>query len=187
MGRRAGFLFIAGGAALTAIALSTLLTGGSANPGRPPPTDRRDTTAQAPPTALRRCGRPPRPDLPTGTPRSLPTSTALAGRADDFVESIGVNVHLAYTSTPYARYDLVEQKLRELGVRYIRDGIAQNKPEVYEALRGLASCGIRLDLLVGDPLERFGGGSLAEQLGLAKKELKRVVVSLEGPNEFDGQ
>src|SRR4051794_28615698 len=47
-----------------------------------------------------------------------------ARRADDFVNSVGVNVHLGYTNTPYRRHDLVQKKLRELGVRYIRDGLS---------------------------------------------------------------
>src|SRR2546430_10994083 len=77
-------------------------------------------------------------------------------RADDFVESVGVNVHLGYADTPYGRQDIVKAKLLELGVRYIRDGLTPGKPAVYRAWRELASRGIRLDLIAGDPLRRGG-------------------------------
>ncbi len=47
-----------------------------------------------------------------------------AKSADAFVDSIGVNTHLDYTESPYARFnDLIKPKLKELGVRHIRDGV----------------------------------------------------------------
>ena len=43
--------------------------------------------------------------------------------ADAFVNSVGVNVHLHYTDTSYAKFDAVEEAVRDLGVRHIRDGL----------------------------------------------------------------
>jgi hypothetical protein len=107
--------------------------------------------------------------------------------ADDFVDSVGVNVHLGYADTAYGRHDIVEKKLRELGVRYIRDGLSPGQPTVHRAWRALASHGIRVDLIAGDPLRRFGTGPLEDQLAIVKHELRGAVVSLEGPNEYDNQ
>jgi hypothetical protein len=108
-------------------------------------------------------------------------------RAGDFVDSVGVNVHLGYADTPYGHRDIVKAKLLELGVRYIRDGLNPGQPAVYHAWRDLASRGIRLDLIAGDPLRRGGIGPIKDQLAIVKGELLHAVASLEGPNEYDNQ
>ncbi len=114
------------------------------------------------------------------TPRARP--------ADAFVDSIGVNVHLGYTDTPYRRYDEIQKKLIRLGVRHVRDGINPGQAFVYEAWRSLASCGIKLDLIIGDPLQRHGIGPLESQLDLVKQaRLQGALASIEGPNEYDIQ
>jgi hypothetical protein len=109
--------------------------------------------------------------------------------ADAFVESVGVNVHLGYTDSPYDREGVIRDKLLDLGVRYVRDGISQGRPDVYRRLRELAQHGIRANVIVGDPLERWGVGPLDAQLDLIARELAPAgaVASLEGPNEFDIQ
>lgn len=121
---------------------------------------------------------------PSPPPPVTPPATM---RADDFVESVGVNVHLGYAETPYGRQDIVKGKLLELGVRYIRDGLNPGLPAVYRAWRTLASRGIRLDLIAGDPLRRGGIGPLKDQLAIVKRDLSHSVASLEGPNEYDIQ
>jgi hypothetical protein len=120
---------------------------------------------------------------------AAPTAWAAPARpADDFVESVGVNVHLSYdSSSPYRNYPMVEQKLSELGVRYIRDGIHPGQPFQYQELRRLADRGIRTDVIVGDPLQRWGIGPLPTQLALIKSQLGGAVASLEAPNEYDNQ
>src|SRR5207302_3760619 len=45
--------------------------------------------------------------------------SALSSR--DFVQSIGVNVHLSYMNTPYANVGIVESSLAYLGVSSVRD------------------------------------------------------------------
>jgi hypothetical protein len=121
-------------------------------------------------------------------------STSDAGAApmparpsDAFVESVGVNVHLGYTDTPYREEAAVRDRLLELGVRYVRDGIAQKRPDVYRRMRELARHGVRTNLIVGDPLQRWDIGPLDAQLDLIAGELAPagVVASLEGPNEYD--
>ena len=50
-----------------------------------------------------------------------------AKRADAFVETIGVNVHLNYLNTAYANYkEVIKPRLQELGIRHIRDGAYQD-------------------------------------------------------------
>jgi hypothetical protein len=100
-----------------------------------------------------------------------------------------VNVHLGYTDSPYEREAAIRDRLLDLGVRYVRDGISQGRPDVYHRLRELAQHGIRANLIVGDPLQRWGVGPLDAQLDLIANELASAgaVASLEGPNEYDIQ
>ncbi|HSS04167.1 MAG TPA: hypothetical protein VLK89_03125, partial [Solirubrobacterales bacterium] len=115
------------------------------------------------------------------------TAGVPAQSADSFVDSVGVNVHLGYTDTAYGQFGQIRQKLDELGVRYVRDGISQGRPDVYSEFRTLAGDGIKLDAIVGDPLQRWGVGPLDQQLDLIDRELGPAVASLEGPNEYDIQ
>ena len=115
-------------------------------------------------------------------------SAAVTARpSDSFVESVGVNVHLGYSDTVYGQFDRIRSSLRGLGIRYVRDGIAQNRPDVYSRFRTLATDGIKLNAIVGDSLQRWGVGTLDQQLNTIEKELRTSVVSLEGPNEYDIQ
>ena len=67
--------------------------------------------------------------------------------ADSFVDSIGVNVHLTYGGTPYERFeDLIKPKLKESGIRHIRDG-AYQESDFFHKVKSLASDGIPLLLL----------------------------------------
>ena len=123
------------------------------------------------------------------TAASPATAEATPARAaDGFVDSIGVNVHLSYNQTPYARHDIVQRKLQRLGVRYVRDHLFPNRPDMYKAFKSLASCGIKANLIVGDPLRRWTIGSIPSQLRIISKEnLGEAIESLEGPNEYDLQ
>lgn len=65
--------------------------------------------------------------------------------AEAFVEAVGVNVHLHYDFTPYKeRFDLVQDRLRELGVRHLRDGLIDTAwPDYYARHEALAADGMR--------------------------------------------
>jgi hypothetical protein len=114
-------------------------------------------------------------------------ATTQARPADAVVESIGVNTHLGYTDTPYDDFAMVEQRLRELGIRYIREGVSLERPDVYSRLRTLAGDGIHLDAIAGDPLGRWNMGTIDQQLDLIEGELGGSAISIEGPNEYDLQ
>jgi hypothetical protein len=110
-----------------------------------------------------------------------------ARAADGVVESIGVNTHLGYTDTPYDDFAMVQQRLGELGIRYIREGVSLRRPDVYSRLRTLAADGVHLDVIAGDPLQRWNIGTIDEQLEMIETELLSSVASIEGPNEYDIQ
>lgn len=100
-----------------------------------------------------------------------------AKKADAFVDSIGVNTHLTYGNTPYARFnDLIKPKLQELGVRHIRDG-GYNDPNFFNKLKNLASVGIKSDII-------FSGNSMDEVLYVVKS-MGGAIEAVEGPNESD--
>lgn len=104
--------------------------------------------------------------------------------ADSFVESIGVNTHFSYDDTVYAsRFDEVKQKLAELGIRHIREGLEPNRPDQYQELNSLASAGIESTLILGDP----GGGpaGLEELISTLRANVRGATEAVEGPNEYD--
>jgi hypothetical protein len=117
---------------------------------------------------------------------SAPTPVRAAA-ADDVVESIGVNTHINYSDTNYNDFSMVRQRLGELGIRYIRDHISLGRPDVYTRMRQLAADGIHLDVIAGDPLQRWQIGTIDQQLDLIQTELPSAVISIEGPNEYDIQ
>jgi hypothetical protein len=70
----------------------------------------------------------------------------VARPADSFVESVGVNTHLGYTDTIYREFDnIIKPRLRELGVRHIRDGTWNSN--VLARYRELHQGGIRVLLI----------------------------------------
>ncbi len=106
-----------------------------------------------------------------------------ARSAASFVDSVGVNVHMYYETTPYRESTLVADKLAALGVRHVRDGLVTNRPDHYAALRALAARGIKSNLIMGRPGHRHG--TLDELLRTLQGELLGAVESVEGPNEYD--
>ena len=49
-----------------------------------------------------------------------------AKQADSFVDSIGINIKLNYTDTPYGNFPMVEQVLQQAGIRHVRGGVDPN-------------------------------------------------------------
>lgn len=115
-----------------------------------------------------------------------------ARRARDFIDSIGVNVHLGYTDTPYWDFDLVRSRLLELGVHHVRDGLPAPEslevPDtVSERLQELGKLGIRSTLIVGyEPSLPDLEGDLPVRLGRAL-ELADALAAIESTNEPDIQ
>jgi len=78
------------------------------------------------------------------------SGTEKARRADDFVDSVGVNVHLQYYWTLYGtNFAAVQTLLTGLGVRHVRDGVSPGWTNLCSEFSQLASHGIRGDFIVG--------------------------------------
>src|SRR5581483_2418501 len=71
-------------------------------------------------------------------------------------------------------------RLRELGVRQLRDGVPKDAPKLAAALRTAASFGTRLTLLAGDLRLRP-----ADAVKAADRAVGPAVFAFEGPNEID--
>lgn len=100
-----------------------------------------------------------------------------AQSADLFVDSLGVNTHLTYTDTAYGKFDnLIKPKLRELGIRHIRDGGYQD-PTFFNKIKELNRYGIKT-------LLTFAANPPEEVVATAKT-LKGALVAVEGANESD--
>jgi hypothetical protein len=99
--------------------------------------------------------------------------------ADTFIDSIGIATHLRYTDTSYGRYeDVVEPRLRELGIRHIRDG--GNNADMSAKMQRLATFGIK-STLVMDPRDNITPDNAVAQI----KQALPAVEAVEGPNEWD--
>jgi hypothetical protein len=107
-----------------------------------------------------------------------------ARSADSFVDSIGVNTHTFFDDTAYySQFDLVTQRLAELGVRHVREELVPDRPDQYERLGQLAAIGIASDLILGDPSD--GAEQLDVLTSILRSDLNGAVDAVEGPNEFD--
>ena len=94
-----------------------------------------------------------------------------AGRADDFVDAIGVATHWNYLDTPYGNFERAAPLLNELGVRHVRDDLQPRERELWEKY------GIRTTTL-------FGPGDVAAQVEQIESS-RQWIAMIEGPNEVD--
>jgi hypothetical protein len=108
------------------------------------------------------------------------TAAKSARSVHSFVDSIGINVHLSYLDTVYARYeDLVKPKLKELGIRHIRDNGSYAQAQLNK-LSNLATRGIKSTVIL-DPTD-IGKASNAVNI---VKAVADAIEAVEGPNEWD--
>jgi hypothetical protein len=98
--------------------------------------------------------------------------------ADRFLDSVGVNVHVTYLDTSYGRMDQWAARLKELGVRHVRDGLSLDNATGTERLRALADAGMRLTLITSLDKSPDDQARFAAQFGGA-------VDAIEAPNEAD--
>jgi len=111
--------------------------------------------------------------LRPGTP-ALETPPLRSGRA--FIGSIGVNTHLSYAGTTYARFAVIRQRLRELGVLNVRDGLFLARPFELARIEQLAADGIRTTLILQGP---------PPAVASVVKGLRGALAAVESPNEPD--
>src|SRR5579863_3405130 len=67
-----------------------------------------------------------------------------AKRAADFVDSMGINVHMKYTNTPYGDTERIYEALQALGMRHFRDEINDTAPWFVARLKHIGSLGYTL-------------------------------------------
>jgi len=125
------------------------------------------------------------------SPERASAETLRAAPARTFVDTVGVNVHPTYLSTPYGNVDRTIAALQSLGIRHVRHGIHANPDPKFAWVNGysatvtnkLAAAGIKSDLVVGNPDD--SSGTIAQQLAHVRSTMLGSVESFEGPNEWD--
>jgi hypothetical protein len=112
--------------------------------------------------------------------------------ADDFVDSLGVNLHLNSGDTAYAQYDtLVKPKLLALGIRHVRDGVitgdgVDGSHPFYRHVRDLYAAGIRFSMITAMDTS-FGAATDLSQLVDVYGWSGGAIEDFEGINEPDRQ
>jgi hypothetical protein len=109
---------------------------------------------------------------------------APAVRSSDFLNSLGVNTHLIYTSTTYADTKLVIGALKFLGITHVRDQLPPSDPGFWRPFREAMDAGIKFDLVV--PQSQTG---IKANLLTAESLIRSYpggVAAIEGLNEIDG-
>ena len=114
------------------------------------------------------------------------SNTPTAARAENFISSIGINVHMNYTDGAYANVANVVNDLAYLGITNVRDGLATNTALIpiqnqLSAFKTMASDGIKFDL---------GMTSTNVQVDIAalnamEKADPGSILATEGPNEIN--
>jgi hypothetical protein len=96
-------------------------------------------------------------------------------------DSVGVNVFLAWIDTAYGDFPTVQSRLRELGVRYIRDGLCPTCSYNVTRLNQLSALGIKANILVGTLAG--GDAQMNATLNGIRDKVRGAVISIEAPNE----
>lgn len=105
-----------------------------------------------------------------------------AHSADQFVNSIGVNVHMSYGDTAYGERERLVDKLSQAGIRHVRDGLGHNMGYLYPTYTGMAARGIKTTFIMGDPSERRD--TLEQLLAELRTSVRGAAEAVEGPNEY---
>ena len=100
---------------------------------------------------------------------------------EKFVESVGVNVKLAYADTPYNDFARVKLKLNEAGIRHIRDGVT-NPEKVNE----LGAAGISLMAIIQPAKAGMSRDEMKAEMLDGLRKVRGSLRAIEGPNEPDG-
>jgi hypothetical protein len=108
---------------------------------------------------------------------SLPAEKPVS--SESIADSVGINVHLHYTDTPYSNFPLIESLLRELHVRHIRDGLVDTTwGEFYKRHNALGALGIGC-VYVTSPKQSD------TLLAAYPQRVRRDFEGYEAPNEYN--
>lgn len=102
-----------------------------------------------------------------------------AKKADSFVDSIGVNIHLGYDGGVYSDFTSVKTRLQEMGIRHTRDGFedARYKRYIKDRHNDLGRSGIKGTFLAGN-------GLTPTQVLQSANLMTDAVEAIEGQNEI---
>lgn len=103
--------------------------------------------------------------------------------ASELVDSLGVNVHLSFMSTPYGNPASVEDLVSKLGVRHLRDRLSPRNSAQWRTMKRLAARGVRFDTIMGTPTSTERPRDLIRVIETQMPG--GVVESLEGANEWN--
>ncbi len=98
--------------------------------------------------------------------------------AASFVDSVGMNIHLAYGDTAYADVGRVAHLLATLHVRHVRDGVEPGRADLCASARRLASDGVRFTYVTKPDLDDAALASWRRCVG-------RSLEAYEAPNEYN--
>jgi Ca2+-binding RTX toxin-like protein len=110
------------------------------------------------------------------------TSSTTALSATSFIGSLGVNVHMAYTWTPYGDVTLVENSLAYLGIVNVRDNLYP-KPIAEAAFQSMADLGYKFDFIITPAEESIS--TFVSMVDSFAETNPNAVLAVEGPNEVD--
>lgn len=113
------------------------------------------------------------------TPKASAESIIIAKRADDFLATIGVNIHSQFYGTTYDNYAAWKARLIEGGFRHVRTNLDVNDPTNDNKIKDLNASGIKV-MVLARPVVPFQSyyNYLKANPGLAQ-----AISQFEGPNE----
>ncbi|MBE9076338.1 hypothetical protein IQ241_03335 [Romeria aff. gracilis LEGE 07310] len=121
---------------------------------------------------------------------STTLSSKKAKKANNFIDSIGVNIHLHYQDKVYSKKydDIIKPRLIELGVRHVRDGamtydgISQNT-FYYRRVRDLANQDIQFTFIAPALKTSWGEPTNYDLLDEVYQWSNGAIAAFEGTNE----
>jgi hypothetical protein len=121
--------------------------------------------------------------MPNITTPQIITKTALSAGA--FVESIGVNTHLAFSNSAYTNVAEVGSALNYLGVDHVRDGL-YTTTSATNAFDALAAAGIKFDFAAPPAADwTVDVTKFVSTLTAYETQFPGSIAAIEGPNEVN--
>jgi hypothetical protein len=117
-------------------------------------------------------------DPDNGPPPALRTGVL---SAEGLAESIAVGTHFHYADTAYARVPGIVQRMRELGVRHLRDGMPTTGGPLADGLRAVRTAGLSATLVTPE-VSIDPSAAVAESLRIMGRD---HIDGFEAPNELD--
>ncbi len=120
-------------------------------------------------------------------PLSAPAAAASGEQARsalDFLDSLGVNVHMGYNKTRYSDVNATITALRQLGITHVRENIHITSQKAMPRIKTMLDKGIRFDFIVPRP-DESGGSDPSPTIDYIAQNFAAGTDAIEGPNEFD--